>query len=248
MRDSLGDRMKKLYEDPFRNHLPGRMPVILRCDGCHFSTYTKDCKKPVDENLVNVMNDTAKYLCEHIQGAQIAFIQSDEISILLNSYKTIDTQSWFENNIQKMCSVAAGMASSYFSINSHKIFGEPRLAVFDCRTFVLPKEEVNNALLWRQQDTIRNSVQSLARSVFSQKECHNKNNEQLKDMLLKKGISWEDLPTSQKRGRCIVKIKTQKIVSDQKTGEFIVDRSEWIVDNEIPIFSEDKNYIEKYVI
>jgi hypothetical protein len=33
-----------------------------------------------------------------------------------------------------------------------------------------------------------------------------------------------------------------------KTGEtFDAERSEWVVDNEIPVFSQDRNYIEQYV-
>src|SRR5687767_7520825 len=105
-KDSLGDRMKT-FEDSFRNYLPIRMPVIMRIDGKAFHSYTKGCKKPFDENLIDVMNETAMYLCKNIQGTQLAYVQSDEISLLLNNYQTIDTQSWFENNIQKMVSVSA---------------------------------------------------------------------------------------------------------------------------------------------
>ena len=120
--DSLGDRMKS-YEDAYRMHLPIRMPVILRVDGKAFHTYTKGCKKPVDQGLVDCMNDTAIALCKNIQGAQIAYVQSDEISILLNNYKTIDTQAWFENNVQKMVSISASIASVTFTENSYKIWG-----------------------------------------------------------------------------------------------------------------------------
>lgn len=105
--DSLGDRIKR-YEDSFRHYLPIRMPVIIRVDGAHFHTYTKGLKKdgnrlgnPIDDGLVEVMNDTAKYLCENVQGSQVAYVQSDEISLLITNYQELDTQSWVSNNLQK---------------------------------------------------------------------------------------------------------------------------------------------------
>src|SRR5271166_1641054 len=96
--DSLGDRMKT-FEDAFRVHLPIRMPVVLRIDGKAFHTYTRGCKRPIDQGLVDCMNITAKELCKQLQGCQMGYVQSDEISLLLNNYQTLDTQPWFENNV-----------------------------------------------------------------------------------------------------------------------------------------------------
>ena len=235
--DSLGDRIKT-YEDAFRQYLPIRMPVIIRIDGCHFHSYTSGCGRPFDQKLIDTMDETAMYLCKNIQNAAIAYTQSDEISILLINYKDKNTGSWFDNNVQKMCSVAAGMTSAYFTSVSHKIFGETKIATFDCRAFVVPREDVNNSIECRQQDATRNSIQMLARSLYSHKECNDKNMSDLQEMCFKKGKNWNDLPTSQKRGRCIVKEKYEK---DGST------RSRWIVDNEIPIFHKEPNYINQYV-
>lgn len=233
--------------------LPIRMPVIIRVDGCHFHTYTKGCKRPVDERLVAVMNLTAKYLCKNIQGCQMAYVQSDEISLLLNNYQTLDTQPWYDNSIQKMVSVSAAMASVAFTTNSWMIWGgvvEPIIkeAFFDARAFILPKEEVCNYMLWRQQDCTRNSVQMLARTLYSHNQLENCHNSELQEMIFQKGINWDKCPTSQKRGRCIIKTTSTKPATNPKTGEtVVVERSEWIVDNEIPIFSQDRNYINRYV-
>lgn len=255
-KDSLGDRMKS-YEDCYRTRLPIRMPIIIRVDGKAFHSYTAKCKKPVDLGLVECMNDTAIALCETVQGCQLAYVQSDEISLLVTNYQDINTQSWFDNNLQKMVSVSASVASVTFTTNSHKIWGsigvrEPiptiKHAYFDSRAFVLPKEEVTNYFLWRQQDATRNSVQMLARSLYSHKQLVNKNNSDLQELCFQKGINWNDCPVPQKRGRCIVKNKTPKEGSNPKTGEvFMTERSEWIIDNNIPIFSQDRRYIDKYV-
>jgi len=261
--DSLGDRMKS-YEDCYRTHLPIRMPVILRIDGKAFHSYTKSCKKPVDEGLVECMNDTAIELCKQVQGCRLAYVQSDEISLLLTNYQTVDTQSWFDNNLQKMVSISAAIASVTFTENSYKVWGFKEFedeneylrhfpitksAYFDSRAFVMPKEDVVNYFLWRQQDATRNSVQMLARSLYSHKECHDKNNSQLQEMIFQKGINWNDCPTSQKRGRCIVKkFVESRVAFNPKTSETVhVDRSEWTVDNEIPIFSADRDYIGQYL-
>lgn len=254
--DSLGTRMK-IYEDAYRTHLPIRMPVILRVDGKAFHTYTKGCKKPVDEGLVNVMNETASYLCQNIQGVQIAYVQSDEISLLLNNYKELQTQAWFDNNLQKMVSVSASMAGAIFTVNSPKIWGNKesiptvkiiKPAFFDSRAFLMPKEDVVNYFLWRQQDATRNSVQMLARTLYSHRQCENKNNSELQEMIFQKGINWNDCPTSQKRGRCLVKKNIEKFAQNQFNSQWEkVIRSSWEVDNEIPVFSQDRNYIGQYV-
>jgi len=258
--DSLGDRMK-IYESAYRISLPIRMPVILRIDGKAFHTYTKGCKRPVDKGLVDCMDETAKYLCKNIQGAQVAYVQSDEISILLNNYQEIDTQSWFDNNLQKMVSISASMASVAFTMNSWRIWGydeqdydgnecgSPILkpAYFDSRAFVMPESDVCNYFLWRQQDATRNSVQMLARTLYSHKQLENKANAELQELCFQKGTNWNDCPTTQKRGRCIVKQTTLKEGKNPKTGEvFMAQRSEWVVDTEIPVFSQDRNYINGF--
>ena len=120
-------------------------------------------------------------------------------------------------------------------------------AMFDARCFNIPKEEVANLIYWRQKDASKNSVQMLGRAYFSHKDLHNKNGSQIQDMLmLQKGINWNDLPTTQKRGSCCIKELYQSEEVDIKDGPCI--RTRWIIDNEIPIFKgEDRNYIENLV-
>lgn len=244
-KDSLGDRMKS-FEDAYRTYMPIRMPVILRVDGKAFHSYTKGCKRPIDDNLINCMNETAKYLCSNIQGCQLAYVQSDEISLLLVNYKSINSGSWFDNNLQKMSSISASMASAKFTSISDTIFGKTKIATFDSRAFILPKEEVCNYFIWRQQDATRNSVQMLARTLYSHKECNNKNNSELQEMCFQKGNNWNDCPISQKRGRCVIKTKIFKSSINPRTNVSVLsERSEWVVNNEIPIFSNDRKYIDE---
>lgn len=220
-KQSLGDRMKENYENRSKTYLTRRTPVIIRLDGKAFHTYTKGLDRPFDEGLTEDMNDTAIHLCEQIQGCKAAYIQSDEISLLLTDYDSLQTQAWFDYNIQKMCSISASMCSSKFnqlrlqrkiwsfldeSNNLSDFSNKPiKLANFDSRAFNVPKEEVNNYFIWRQRDFERNSIQMLARSLYGHSECTNKNSSQLQEMCFQKGKNWNDLNSHYKRGRLIIK-------------------------------------------
>ena len=203
-KSSLGDRMKR-YEGIPRIFLTPRMPTILRIDGKNFHTYTKGFEKPLDMTLANALTQAAHALVKHIQGAKLVYIQSDELSVLINDYEMFDTQSWFDKNLQKMVSVSASICTAYFNQAMRGYVTEPKVACFDSRAFVLPREEACNAFVWRQQDAERNSVSSLAQCHFSHKTLHHKDCEEMKQMLLTKGINWDTLPIQQKRGWCVFK-------------------------------------------
>jgi tRNA(His) 5'-end guanylyltransferase len=209
-RNSIGGRMKQCYENVFKYRLPKRMPVIIRLDGRAFHTLTKRVEKPFDKVFIDLMDATAKYLCENIDGCQLAYIQSDEISLFLHNYKKLNTRAWFDNEIQKMCSISASLASikfnhlrNYNCLNQGELY-HLSLVQFDSRCFVLPEAEVANYFIWRQKDWERNSIQMLAQSLYSHKELHKKNNAELQEMCFQKGKNWNDLNTSLKRGRCCV--------------------------------------------
>lgn len=271
--DNLGDRMKT-YENVTRTHLTRRTPVIIRIDGKAFHTFTRGFVKPFDDILVETMQDTMKYLCENIEGCVLGYTQSDEITLVLCDYKKLTSQAWFDNNIQKICSISASMATlefnrkfcenknrwimdTYDCVHSNEgMLGEWfkikiaydgasfHGALFDSRVFNIPKEEVNNCLLWRQQDATRNSIQSVAQANFSHKQLQNKNCSELQEMLFQeKGINWNDIPTHLKRGSCCIK-KQYEI----ETGDGVALRSRWVIDKEIPVFSRDTSYVNSRIM
>jgi tRNA(His) 5'-end guanylyltransferase len=250
-KNSIGGRMKQCYENVFKYKLPERMPVIIRLDGRAFHTLTKKAEKPFDSAFIRFIDETALYLCEEIDGVQMAYIQSDEISLLLHNYKKLNTNSWFDNEIQKICSISAGLASSKFTLiynsyNDDKIYVNPKLIQFDSRCFVLPEAEVCNYFIWRQKDWERNSIQMLAQSLYSHKQLHKKNNSELQEMCFQKGHNWNDLDISLRRGRCCIKEFNEDFNEDDASYMYS-GRYNWVIDNEIPIFTQDRNYIEKYL-
>ena len=225
---SLDERMKSYYEWPYLYELPMRMPVIIRLDGRCFHSFTSKMKRPFDESFMAAMSQVAIKLCDDISGAVFAYTQSDEISILLHNYKKLGTQGWFGNEVQKMASVSAGIASSAMTL----IYNME--AVFDSRVFVLPESEVANYFLWRQQDATRNSIQMCAQSMFSHKELHKISCKELQGkMLREKNFNWNDLPVYQKRGTAIYRA----------TG----DSQKFIYDLNMPVISQDRDFIDKWL-
>lgn len=232
--DDLGVRMKTFYEQIPKTKLMRRCPVAIRIDGKAFHTYTRGFQKPFDEVLIKSMQETMKYLCENIQGCVLGYTQSDEITLILVDYKRLTSSAWFDYKVQKLCSIAASMATMAFN----RIFAEKvkefiyndgenyennseeyRLcsvyknavikgAMFDACCFNIPKEEVTNLCYWRQDDASRNSIQMVGQANFSHEELHKKSRNDIQDMLMtQKGINWNDLPTYQKRGSCCVRNK-----------------------------------------
>ena len=250
-------RMKR-YESVSRKHLMTKVPVIIRIDGKAFHTFTRGFAKPFDELLNKSMRLTALDLCKNIQGSKFAYTQSDEISIVLTDTATIDTQAFFEYNIQKVCSITASMATLYFNKNFGDILQEksddsdcsPLLkdevdyqiyinklntALFDSRCFNIPDSEVVNYFIWRQKDCSRNSVQMVGRSYFSHKELIKVSCDKIQSkLLLEKDINWNNYKTIYKRGTGIKKVSV--VDSERKL---------WEVDEHIPIFTQDRNYIQE---
>jgi tRNA(His) guanylyltransferase len=249
--DNLGVRMKE-YEKVETKFLTRRIPTIIRLDGKAFHSFTKGFDRPFDNLLMKTMQETTQELCKQIQGCKMAYTQSDEISLLLTDYDKITTSAWFDKNIQKMVSVSASMTTLIFNnifrdkvedvINTDeyiRYMKKVNTAMFDSRVFNLPKEEVCNYFIWRQQDATRNAIQMAGQVNFSHKELQGINCNKIQDKLfIEKGINFNDLPIIQKRGTCI----TKKEVSVNDTI-----RKKWIIDKEIPIFTSDRSYIERYL-
>ena len=271
VRDNLGDRMKD-YEVRNQYFLQRHIPVAIRVDMKSGHSFTKGFKQPFDEIFVKSMQQTAKFMCENIQGTVLSFQQSDEITIILQDYKNLNTDAWFNYRTDKMCSIAASMATMAFNKafasnvakQSKRLYREyleekdasyidtlekamNKGAMFDARCFNIPKEEVCNLIYWRQLDATRNSIQMVGQANFSHKELQNKSCNMIQEMLFaEKGINWNDYPTYLKRGSCCIKTTIQNPNVDIKDGAY--PKSIWMIDLDIPIFKGDgRQYIDKLI-
>ena len=123
--DNLGKRMKSFYEEIPKTRLMRRTPVAIRIDGKAFHTFTKGFIKPFDDMIVESMDYTMLRLCENVKGCVLGYVQSDEITLILVDYKKLDSQVWFDYEVQKMCSVAASIVVPIFeSIFKKILLGE----------------------------------------------------------------------------------------------------------------------------
>lgn len=253
VKDELGTHMKENYENVAKSKLIRRMPVAIRIDGKAFRTFTKEFIKPFDKVFMRTMQRTTKYLCKNIQGCVFGYTQSDEISLILIDYKKLNSSAWFDYQIQKMCSVAASMATMAFNKYLREEVGSwwsecPPVseefkkisdyynaiyngALFDARCFNIPKEEVGNLIYWRQLDSIRNSINMVAQSVFSHKSLQGLScNDMLNKLLEEKGINWKDLPTECKCGTAVY-----------------YENGDWVIDKDMPILKDNWDYINKHI-
>lgn len=237
-KDNLGDRMKG-YESASRHFLLRRTPVIIRVDGKAFHTFTKRLTPEIDPSeaygpgqiMHNIMVQTMDTLLNKVQNAVFAYQQSDEISILLRDWDKHETEQWFDGNLQKLASVSASIATEAFTYSWMAKFGVLPRALFDSRAFNVPAEEVVNYFIWRQQDATRNSIQYIARKYFSHKELHGKSNDEIQEMLWREqDCNWNDYLTWKKRGTCAYR-----------------DPDGYIIDEEIPIFTQDRDYIGRHL-
>jgi len=243
MKDDLGNRMKENYENRTRYSLPRRTYTIIRLDGKAFHTFTRGLKKPFDQEFIDMMDSTAQFLCEEIQGCKMAYIQSDEISLLLTDFDKITTDAWFDGNIQKMASVSASMAAAFF--NNVNVFNHSDLAFFDARVFTIPdRVEVENYFVWRQKDAVRNSISMTAQSLYSHKELNGKSSNDQQDMIHAKGQNWNDLPDGFKRGRTFYQKISQTMSADSFDQEVYTSK-EWCL--ECPDFLKEREIFQKLI-
>ena len=123
-------------------------------------------------------------------------------------------------------------------------------AMFDARVFSISKDEVCNCLIWRQQDATRNSVEAAGQAYFSAKQLHEKTCNMIQEMLWsEKGINWNDYPTDCKRGSCCYRVTETAPKPNPRNNDEIVNvtRRRWVIDREIPIFTQDREFVERWL-
>lgn len=241
-KDPLGDRMKA-HEAVTQSRLPRRTYTLLRLDGKAFHSFTRSTgmERPFDQRMVDQMTHTTRELVSNISGCVLGYTQSDEISLLLTDFKSIQTQPWLGGSLQKIVSISASMATGYFNSGPHT-FG--KVAFFDSRAYTIPDPvEVANAFIWRQKDCTRNSVSMAAQSVFSHTQLQGKSTTEMVTMLDEAGKPWNELPSEVKNGVVVYREVEVSPVTyvDKRTNETVtldaVERSV-VKDGPAPLFTK----------
>lgn len=192
----LSDRMK-VYEHKARTFLDPNLPVIVRIDGRSFSTWTARFKKPWDDTITEAMTHATIAVGSEIgNNCRFGYSQSDEISLLL--HRSGNTQPWFNYNKAKLESIIASLVTAHF--NSFQL--SEQLATFDARAFNLPKNEVTNYFIFRQNDWKRNMVSMVGQSKFSQRALNGVKTVDLRARLEAGGFDFNNLDSRIKLGTC----------------------------------------------
>lgn len=213
----LGDRMKA-YEEVFRQKLPVRMPVVVRLDGKAFHTLTRGCEKPFDSKIRDAMHAAARTVVDEMH-ARMAYMQSDEVSVLLIDYNKFDSMQVFDGVVQKIASVSASIMGAEFSVRYEKA------GYFDARVFAVPERDIKNYFIWRQRDCMRNAISGVAQSKFSPKELHGKKSEEMIEMLKTTDTPFESFQAIWRLGTVVCR------------GESMT----------APEFSKDKDFLDQFL-
>ena len=236
--DTLKDRMEYL-KDLADYRLTPNSYVIAHIDGRAFSKLVKNrFNLPFDSDFINMMNNTAAYVCKNVQGCKLAYVQSDEISLVITDFDTLNTDSFFGYRLCKMQSIIASLATAKFNqlymlylmthkddIDPNELFSEKYLAQFDCKCFNVPT--YNDAFAWikyRQNDCIRNSKQQAAQTYIPHRMLVKLNcDEQVELLKQEKGIDWNEYPDDRKFGRLVYK---EDVEMENEHGKYT--RSQYI--------------------
>lgn len=261
--DELGKRMKTFYEEIPKTKLMRRTPVMTRIDGKAFHTLTRGFNKPFDEVLMKAMQETMKYLCENIQGCVFGYTQSDEITLVLVDYQTLTTSAWFDYEVQKICSIAASMATMIFNREFSKAVDE-----FAKEVGKLQKERKFEDF-YENGDRLRAYDKALENGAMFDARCFNVPKEEVTNF-----VYWRQLDATRNsiqmvgqanfshkelQGKSCNQIQDmlheQKDINwndfptSQKRGSACIKQDgEWIIDLEMPILKgEDREYVDKLI-
>jgi tRNA(His) guanylyltransferase len=240
---TLGERMKA-HEHTYRAHMPRRTYTLIRLDGRGFSNYTRRLTKPFDDQFADDMDTAAISVCKDITGTVLAYVQSDEISILIQDFARPTTEPWMGGVTAKMLSLTAARATATF--NRHRPLPadapDDAAPVFDSRIFALRDPgEVINYFLWRQRDAIKNSISMAASAHFSHRTLDRLNTSQRQALLTDAGVDWHDYAPGHRHGRLITSVPVPGTATFTRDGtEHTIDvtRHVWQA-APAPLFSHD---------
>lgn len=228
--DELGDRMKAYEQRETDRRFMNFIPVIARMDGRGFSRWTRGLRRPYDENLSQVMIEVTRQLVKET-GARIGYTQSDEITLVM-MIDEVGRKMMFDGKAQKLCSILASLTTSCFLVECMKRGGElaeraMRGAQFDARIFQVPsRTEAANAVLWREQDAVKNAITMAARSFYEHADLQGKSGIEMQAMMLAKGQDFNDYPSFFRRGSFLqVRSRTETLPEDVLT-RIGVDRND----------------------
>lgn len=270
MKDEKGD-LFKAFEKAAEKVLEARKPVVLRLDGNSFSKFTKKhMVKPFDERFEHAMNAACQSVMEYCSGRCFAYVQSDEITVILRNDQSEKTNPFLANRTQKIASLTAAKASVAFNRSLREQGMEVPDQVFDCRVFTVPTEMVNAVVAWRQEDCFRNAVSGVLywklRDTAGRKTAHawmhGKGTGDYLDKLGELGVTTTDIGEHRLRGRVMQREVYEAFKRDFMPPEVfqehlekghikdydeVQNRSRWVVLPRTPRFEVEPEFVASHL-
>lgn len=244
MSNKLKDRIEE-YIQRCDHKLLSRVPIVIVINGRNFAKVTQLLDKPYCPKFAECMLSTTLRLCSDIEGALFAYQHNDEIVVVTRNDQSNETNPWYDNRAQKICSVTAAIATLHFNKHASSLQlnaqGEP---VFTAQVFeVGTVAEAINTLIYKQQQNFHTSIQSAC--LYNLLNKHDKN--AIKDMLTGLSIDekvdllaqecqvhFNDYPTSFRRGAAVYKVP--KIING-------VMKDKWYLNPDLPIFTKEQSFL-----
>lgn len=245
MSNKLTDRINS-YQNVSDYKLMNRLPIIICINGRRFAKFTSLLDKPYCSKLADAFFATMSKLCMEVEGCIFGYQHNDEIVLIVRNDQTVETEAWYDNHIQKICSITASIATlqfkTYLDTTDITYTGEP---IFSSQAFVVPNiMEVINTLISKQQQNFHTSIQFACFYELLKKYDKNaiKNmlhglsvDEKIDFLQQECDVNFNGYPHSFRRGAACYKIP--KVVDEG------IMRNKWIVNTEIPIFTKDTSFL-----
>jgi tRNA(His) 5'-end guanylyltransferase len=240
----LKDRIDD-YQSAYDYKITNRLPLIICVNGRGFAKVTQLLDKPYCPKFAECMLSTTLRLCTDIEGALFAYQHNDEIVVVARNDQSIETNAWYDNKLQKICSVTSAIATMHFNECATTLqlnmTGDP---IFTSQVFAVPSiGEATNTMIYKQQQNSHTSIQSACLYNLLAKYDKNSIREMLTglnidekiDLLAQEcNIKYTDYPLAFRRGTAAYKVP--KVING-------IMKNKWFLDNELPIFTKDQSFL-----
>ncbi|WP_353619884.1 tRNA(His) guanylyltransferase Thg1 family protein [Methanobacterium sp. CWC-01] len=226
--------------------IPCSSKVVIRADGRNFQRLAKelDLKKPYDKTFSTLMASVGVDVFQEFSPIMV-YTFSDEINILLGEIP-------FAGRVEKIDSVFAGFISSSFTqklmmknLDSDELSGP---LSFDSRIIPLSSEMVVKYFQERQSEAWRNCLNGYAYWTLRKEHSYQKTvqilrkqkSKDLHDLLFKRGININEVPSWQRRGLGIYRRDVEvEGYNPLKEKKVVSIREKAFVDWELPLFDPE---------
>jgi tRNA(His) 5'-end guanylyltransferase len=242
---SLKDRIDS-YIESSNYRLLTKVPIVICINGRGFNKVTSLIQKPYCVKFAESMISTMFKLCVEVQGTIFAYHHNDEIVLIAND-RSIDASTWYDNYLQKICSITSSITTHYF--NKYAISKELNImedAFFTSQVFIVPNlTEAINSIIYKQQNNFYTSIQFACfyellkkydKSIIREMLINLGTDEKIDLLKQECNIDFNEYHISFRRGVACYKTLTEI------NG---YSKNKWIINTELPIFTKEQLFLNK---